>query len=201
MTPWSRAKTVETSGATDDFDRYRLRNTATFSYNASGSHTTGNIDGFIVVPHDNSTGANDSSTFSKTAPGSLTTAPNTPLQVPYTFTVNTQRTGVPAASTKIVDYVDTRYFDIDAGLANVTVSGTYNRTGDGATVNLGAGDFDLVWDAATTRDAEGWTAQAVATGSGPQAGDHDCQTFTLNDRGVRSAENAGSGSTTDTCWR
>jgi len=154
----------ETSGATDDFDRYRLRNTATFSYNASGSHTTGNIDGFIVVPHDNSTGANDSSTFSKTAPGSLTTAPNTPLQVPYTFTVNTQRTGVPAASTKIVDYVDTRYFDIDAGLANVTVSGTYNRTGDGATVNLGAGDFDLVWDAT----AETLTVTLSSTAGGGQ---------------------------------
>ena len=50
-------------------------------------------------------------------------------------------------------------------------------------------------------DAEGWTAQAVANSTGPQAEDHDCQTFTLNDRGVRGAENEGSGSTTNTCWR
>lgn len=150
----------ETTGAGDDYDRYRLRNTATFSHNTN--YTTGNVDGFIVVPHDSSTGSNNPDAFSKTAPAGLTTAPNTPLQVPYTFTVNTSNAGVPAASVRILDHVDTRYFDIDASLANVTVSGTYNRVGSGATVSLVAADFDLVWDAT----AETLTVALTTTGQG-----------------------------------
>lgn len=72
----------------------------------------------------------------------------------------------------------------------------------------------------TDADASGWSAQAVAVSSGPQAADESCEVFTLNSRGVKGASDAvgggggsgGSGSgggggggggadTTDTCWR
>lgn len=56
----------------------------------------------------------------------------------------------------------------------------------------------------TDADASGWTAQAVAVSSGPQAADESCQVFTLNSRGEKGAsETAGSGGTdtTESCWR
>jgi len=153
---------LPTVGATEDGTRYLVRNTATFGVDGT-NWTTGNVDGHVVVPEaDSTSGVNDPSAFTKTAPGSVSTAPNTAVEVPYLFTVNTANAGVPAESVRIVDYVDTRYFDVDAGLANVTVSGTYNRTGSGATVNLAAGDFDLLWDDA----AETITVSLNASGQG-----------------------------------
>jgi len=121
-------------------DRYRVRNTATFRWGGS-NFTTPNVDGYVVVPESSAEGVDDSSAFAKTAPDRLSAVPGQPLEVPYTFTADSARTGVPAASTKIVDYVDTRYFDLAPGLSNVTVSGDY-KVGS-TTTPLAATDFTL----------------------------------------------------------
>lgn len=127
-------------GTVEGGDRYLVRNTAKFNWGSS-NWTTPNVDGYVVVPDASGEPVNDSSAFAKTAPGRLSTAPNQPLEVPYTFTVNSARTGVPATSTKIVDYVDTRYFDVAPDLSNVTVSGDY-KVGN-TTTQLTAADFEL----------------------------------------------------------
>lgn len=128
---------LPTVGEVEGGERYRVRNTATYTWGSS-STTTRNVDGFVVVPESSGEGVTDLSAFAKTAPERLSTVPGTPMQVPYTFTVNSGRTGVPAASTRIVDYVDTRYFDLAPDLSNVTLAGTYSGG-----VTLVASDFVL----------------------------------------------------------
>lgn len=102
---------LPTVGEVEGGDRYRVRNTATYRWGGA-TYTTPNVDGFVVVPEESSAGVDDASAFAKTAPGRLSAMPNEPLQVPYAFTIDTARTGVPAAGTTIVDEVDTRYFDL-----------------------------------------------------------------------------------------
>ncbi|MFT4229501.1 MAG: hypothetical protein QM602_04350 [Microbacterium sp.] len=131
---------LPTVDGVEDGTRYRVRNTATYTWGSS-SHTTPNVDGFVVVPDASGEPVEDSSAFAKTAAESLSAVVNEPLEVPYVFRVDTKLTGVPAASTTIVDYVDVRYFDIDSDLGNVTVSGTY--TGG---VSLDADDFVLTFE-------------------------------------------------------
>ncbi len=131
---------LPTEGTVEGGDRYRVRNTATYTWGGS-SQGTGNVDGYVVVPAAGGGAVDDASAFAKTAPGQLSAVPGQPLEVPFTFTVNTARTGVPAASTTIVDHVDTRYFDLAPDLSNVTVSGGY--TGG---VSLTAADFTVTRD-------------------------------------------------------
>lgn len=93
---------------------------------------------------------NDSSAFVKQAPERISAVPNQATQVPYTFVVDSARTGVPAASTRIVDYVDTRYFDVADDLSNVSIAGAYSGG-----VALDAADFELTWnDAEATLEIE-----------------------------------------------
>lgn len=128
---------LPTDGAVEGGDRYRVRNTATYTWGGS-SYTTPNVDGYVVVPTASGEGVDDASAFAKTAPGRLSAVPGQPLEVPFTFRIDSARTGVPAASTRIVDHVDTRYFDLAPDLGNVAVSGGYSGG-----VGLVASDFVL----------------------------------------------------------
>lgn len=49
--------------------------------------------------------------------------------------------------------------------------------------------------------AVGYTVTATAVAGERQADDVDCQSFTTNERGQRTAADGGGGDTTDTCWR
>ncbi len=150
---------LPTEGSVDGGDRLRVRNTATFTWGSS-SHGTGNTDGYVVVPDaDNSSGVNDSSAFAKTAPSSVNATPNAATEVTYTFKVDTARTGTPAANTRIVDYVDPRFFDVAADLSNVTVTGNYAGTG------LAQGDFDLAFVAGANGQPGELSIQLNATGA------------------------------------
>lgn len=47
----------------------------------------------------------------------------------------------------------------------------------------------------------GFVATATATAGANQADDDDCQVFTVNEQGLRTAEDGGGGDNTDACWR
>jgi type IV pilus assembly protein PilE len=47
----------------------------------------------------------------------------------------------------------------------------------------------------------GFLATATATAGGAQADDDDCQTFTVNEQGLRTAADGGGADNTDRCWR
>lgn len=144
---------LPTDGNVENGDRYRVRNTATFNW-GSQHWTTPNVDGYVVVPEAENEGVDDASAFAKLAPASVTAGQNQATQVPYTFSVNTARTGVPAASTRIVDHVDTRYFDLAPDLSNVSVAGGYTA----GNVSLGADGFTL------TRTGDDLTIALSASG-------------------------------------
>ena len=112
------------------------------------------------------------------------------------YMLRSQRTDATAALLRIATAQEKFYLQNNTYAGNALLD-------DDPPAGLGVDGSEHGWYTLSIvdADAEGWTAQAVASSTGPQAGDHDCQTFTLNDRGVRGAENAGSGSTTDTCWR
>ena len=58
--------------------------------------------------------------------------------------------------------------------------------------------------AITAASATDFTATATAISTGPQGSDEDCEVFTINGQGVRSATNAGGTSNatiTAECWR
>lgn len=131
---------LPTEGSVDNGERYRVRNTATYTWGSS-SYGTPNVDGYVVVPNASGEAVDDASAFAKAAPERLSAVPDQPLQVPFTFTVNTARTGVSAADSTIVDHVDTRYFDLAGDLSNVTVAGRY--AAGGTTTALTASDFAL----------------------------------------------------------
>ena len=47
----------------------------------------------------------------------------------------------------------------------------------------------------------GYALTATADGAGPQADDDDCQVFTVNEQGQRTATDGGTTDNTDICWR
>lgn len=47
----------------------------------------------------------------------------------------------------------------------------------------------------------GFVATATAAAGQRQADDDDCQTFTVNDQGLRTAADGGNADSTDACWR
>lgn len=133
---WNTIDGLETIGGVQDGDRYRIRNTARFDYD-SQNYTTPGVDGSILIPDEDGEAVNDASAFAKSAPATISARQNQSVEVPYTFTIDGARTGVPVESTRIVDFVDTRYFDIDEDLSTVEVSGSY----PGKTLN--EDDFEL----------------------------------------------------------
>lgn len=156
---------LPTDGDVEGGERYRVRNTATFNW-GSQTRTTPNVDGFVVVPDaDNDGAVNDSSAFVKQTPASVNTTPGQPADVTYTFRVNTLRTGTPAASTRIVDHVDTRYFDIDDA-SDATVTGSY--VVGSTTTALLASDFIVAYangDLTIELSPAGATKAAAAGGT------------------------------------
>jgi type IV pilus assembly protein PilE len=66
------------------------------------------------------------------------------------------------------------------------------------------GYYDLSIAAAAGGLATGYTATATADSGSSQADDDNCQTFTINERGLRTASNSDgdtSAEITDRCWR
>lgn len=66
------------------------------------------------------------------------------------------------------------------------------------------GYYELSIDAAAGGLAIGYTATATADAGSGQADDDDCQAFTINERGLRTASNdegATSAEITNRCWR
>jgi type IV pilus assembly protein PilE len=60
------------------------------------------------------------------------------------------------------------------------------------------GWYDLTIDAA---DATTFTVSATAIAGERQAQDDDCQSYTVDQAGVRTAEDSGGADNTDECWR
>ena len=57
--------------------------------------------------------------------------------------------------------------------------------------------YDLAIDAA---DATSYTVSAAAAAAGNQYQDEACRTFRINERGIRTADNAGGADNTADCW-
>lgn len=75
-------------------------------------------------------------------------------------------------------------------LQNNTYAGAIADLGMGATTEHG---YDL---SITAADARGFTAQAVPGAGTPNSSDAECQSFTINERGVRGS----APSAPDICW-
>lgn len=63
------------------------------------------------------------------------------------------------------------------------------------------GYYNLGVAAGAGGPAVGYTVTATADAGERQADDADCQSFTINERGQRTAANGGGADTTDDCWR
>lgn len=123
--------------------RYLLPNTATFTYRDGNGHNANWNSYPVVLPDERSEGLNDPEAFDKLNPqGTIKAKPGEAVAVPYTFTVNTARTGLSPLDSRIVDYVDTKVFNI-SDLAAIPVTGRYDQS------DLDASHFVL------TQDAEG----------------------------------------------
>ena len=65
------------------------------------------------------------------------------------------------------------------------------------------GNYDLSIEIAAGGAAVGYTATATVSAGGDQADDADCWVFTINERGLRTAESRsgdGGAAVTDRCW-
>ena len=73
-------------------------------------------------------------------------------------------------------------------------------TGNAFPIVVGSGYYSV--NVAVTAGAVGAPATytITATAQGTQLKDVDCQTFTVNQQGLRTAANAGGANTTTTCW-
>lgn len=66
------------------------------------------------------------------------------------------------------------------------------------------GYYTLAVEAAPDGAVAGYTATATAAGDGPQRDDEDCETFTIDQSGLRGASDADGNdgaAVTDRCWR
>jgi hypothetical protein len=63
------------------------------------------------------------------------------------------------------------------------------------------GWYDLDTDADDAQPTLLFTATATAINGENQWQDTECRSFTVNQAGVRTAEDAGGGDNTDECWR
>lgn len=126
-------------------ERWRLRNTANFAYRTTGNGYNATSDLFPnVLPDNHEEGINDTAAFLKNSPASVSVGQGESAVIPFTLRVDTAKTGISLADSRIVDEVDHSVFDLGDDLSGVTISGTYAV--DGTTVNLGADDFELTLD-------------------------------------------------------
>ena len=63
------------------------------------------------------------------------------------------------------------------------------------------GFYDLSMEAAAGGYTSGYTATATVASGGDQHDDADCDKFTVNEQGLRTAEDSGGADNTDRCWR
>lgn len=77
---------------------------------------------------------------------------------------------------------------------------TNNYTYAGATIP-DSSDQQLYDLSVTAANATAFTIQAEVDPNGKQAGDTLCETMTINQLGVKTAENSGGTDTTDDCWK
>ncbi len=81
-----------------------------------------------------------------------------------------------------------------------TIGGAPSCAGTGTLQGAAAsqnGWYTLV----TNGDAVSYTATATAAVGGSQLQDTECRTFTVTDRGIRTAQNEGGTDSTAECWR
>ncbi len=103
---------------------HRLRNTATFYYNAGGGHDV-RRDVTVVRLPDTGPGIDDSSVFVKVGePLTARVNPGDSVVVDYTFTVKAG-TGVDVRTARIIDHIDPSIFDV-SDPATVSVTGSYD---------------------------------------------------------------------------
>lgn len=87
----------------------------------------------------------------------------------------------------------------DDAAGTTTITGARNCAGGlGRTAASANGNYRLTLRTAGTAPAGGYLL--TATAQGQQAGDNDCQTFTLNSQGV-TGSTAGAGGNNARCWR
>ena len=112
------------------------------------------------------------------------------------YMMRSQRTDAMNALLRIATAQEKHYLQNNTYAANALLD-------DDPPTGLGIAGTEHGWYtlAITDGDVDSWAATATAASTGPQGDDAECQTFTLNDRGVRTAANGGGTATTDTCWR
>ena len=69
-----------------------------------------------------------------------------------------------------------------------------------ADLNVTETENELYTLSVGSADADGFEATATADGSKSQGSDKDCQTFSVNEAGTRTATAAGGGDNTEVCW-
>lgn len=142
--------------------RYQLPNQAQF-WHRNGARSDANNNQYPVeLPDDRDAGLNDSAAFTKEGPsGAVVVTPGERAYVPYTFTVDTDVTGISAADARIEDRIDTSIFDM-SDLSLITVSSDYDGTDVTDDVELSFENGILVIELAdgTTLPADGtWTVR------------------------------------------
>lgn len=98
-----------------------------------------------------------------------------------------------AATAQEKHYLQCNTYGDDLANATDCAAGTIN----GSDVSKN-GWYELT---VTASDATSFSISATASVSGNQAADDDCDTFIINERGIRTAENAGGTDNTAECWR
>lgn len=112
------------------------------------------------------------------------------------YMVRSQRTDATSALLRLATAQEKFYLQNNTYAANAVLA-----TDPPAGLGIDGTEHGWYTLTITAADATGWTARAAAVSSGPQGEDADCQAFTLNDRGIRTATNAGGSPSTEDCWR
>ncbi|QGH70117.1 SdrD B-like domain-containing protein [Pseudactinotalea sp. HY158] len=119
---------------------YKFRNVASFYWDAGDKPHNAGWDAFPTILPETDEGYNDPDAFSKTGHVSDTTIrPGETVTATYKFVAAAGK-GIDAASSRIVDYVDTEIFDL-SDLSTIDVSGSYDSQ------NLDGANFELSTDA------------------------------------------------------
>lgn len=116
--------------------RYRLRNTADFLYRLGGPYTATRDAFLVTLPSETGGGLNDASAFEKTgSPANPRVSPGERATMDYVFGVQDGKAiptlpgqSINVRNTRIVDELDSEYFDIADPQLIAGLTGTYGST-------------------------------------------------------------------------
>jgi type IV pilus assembly protein PilE len=116
------------------------------------------------------------------------------------YVMRANRSEATAALLRIASSQEKFYLQANTYASNAQMPGT-PPAGLGVPATSDHGWYSLQIAPGAGGLASGYTATATVVGGTVQAGDGDCQTFTVNETGQRTAANSSSVDNTTACWR